>query len=108
MDVIARFCSDPFVALIVLHQSLYLTRDNEKILCIGVRARRNRDTWWDCAPEHAEVALCVLGRTCQKFYSWSEKFEDFAGARILLKAHVILSFLDLQAIIIIKPISISI
>ena len=56
---------------------------------------------------HTEIALCIL-RRCQKFHSWSEKFEDFASARILLKAHAILSFLDFQDIVVMKPTSISI
>jgi len=91
MDVIARIRSDPCVILSVLPQTLYLARDNEKILCISVRVKWNRDAWWDCAPEYREVTLCVLWRR-QKFHCWSKKFENFTSTRILLKTMRFSSF----------------
>jgi hypothetical protein len=82
--VIARFRSDPCVALAVLPQPSTSPEMTRKSSVLGVRVKWNRDPWWDRAPEHTKIILCVLWR-CQKFYCWSEKFEDFASARILLK-----------------------
>jgi hypothetical protein len=59
MEIITRFCFDPLVAFItVLSQSLYLSGDDEKILRIGMRMKRNRDAWWERALE-TQKSLCV-------------------------------------------------
>src|SRR5437660_1478233 len=88
MEVIARFRFDPGVALAVLPQTLHLTREDEKVLCIGVSVKWNKDTGRDGAPQHTEVIVCFL-RRCQQLHGRSKDIETHAGGGIQFKTHMI-------------------
>jgi hypothetical protein len=49
-----------------------------------VTVKRNTDVGRDRSHQHVDVAVFISGR-CQKFQYRSEKFDDSADGRILLK-----------------------
>jgi hypothetical protein len=52
--------------------------------------KRNRDAGRDRSLQHTEVVVLIFRRG-QKFYRWSEEFDDQADGRILLKTYMFLS-----------------
>jgi hypothetical protein len=58
MDVIARFRSNPLVALCALPQRLDSTRDDEKVLRVGVTVKRNIGVG-GIVPFNTQKSLCL-------------------------------------------------
>ncbi len=91
MDVITHFRYEPFIALYVLLQSLHLTRDDDKVLCIRMTVKRNNNARRDSPLQYAKVILCFF-RGRQKLRRRSEDVECQASSRILLNTQIFLSF----------------
>jgi hypothetical protein len=98
VDEVACFGCDPFVALCVVPQTLHRARDDEKLLCIRMTVKRNRDAGRDRSIQHTEV-IALIFRRGQKLYRWSEEFDDQAGGGILFKTHMFLFLFSLAGVL---------
>src|SRR5258708_6640296 len=89
MEEIPRFPLDPFVSICVLFQTLYLTGENKKVLCIRVTVKWYKDTGWYDAFQQTKVTLLVIRRG-QKLHRWPKDVENHTRRGIFSNIHLFL------------------